>query len=62
MCNYIQWNPANKKWTLHNYYIRTIDSLKETLVSGDSKDTAIKISPDEFKRRDNFVDAMSIGI
>src|ERR1035437_4806524 len=61
MSDYIQWNAVKKKWTIHNYYIRTIDSLKEKLVRGDVLDTTLNIGPDEFKRRDNFVDAMSIG-
>jgi lipopolysaccharide export system permease protein len=61
MCDFVQWDSVKKKWTMHNYYIRTIDSLKETLVGGTIKDTAIKMSPDDFKHRDNFVDAMSIG-
>ncbi len=61
MSDYIQWNAVKKKWTVHNYYIRTIDSLKEKLVRGDVLDTTLNIGPDEFKRRDNFVDAMSIG-
>jgi len=61
MCDIVQWDSVHKKWTIHNYYIRTIDSLKETLVGGTIKDTAIKMNPDDFKHRDNFVDAMSIG-
>ena len=62
MSEYIQWDSVKNKWSIRNYYIRTIDSLKETLVKGDKLDTIIKnINPEEFKRRDNFVDAMSIG-
>jgi lipopolysaccharide export system permease protein len=61
MSDYIQWNQVKKKWTIHNYYIRTIDGLKEKLVRADVLDTTLNISPDEFKRRDNYVDGMSIG-
>jgi lipopolysaccharide export system permease protein len=61
MADHITWDSTKNKWTIYNYYIRSIDNLKETLVKGDKIDTTLNINPDEFKRRDNFVDAMSVG-
>ena len=56
------WNKENEKWTIRDYYIRDIDSLgRETLSSGASIDTTINLHPSEFKRRDNFIETLSIA-
>ena len=55
------WNKEQKKWTIRNYYIRDIDSQgNESLRVGASLDTTINLHPDEFKRRANFIETMSI--
>ena len=55
------WNKEQEKWTIKNYYIRDIDSIGfETLHTGASIDTTINLHPDEFKRRANFIETMSI--
>lgn len=61
MSDYIKWDSIKNKWTIYNYYIRNIDGLKETIVKGNQIDTTLKIHPDEFKRRENFVETMSLG-
>lgn len=61
MADYIQWDSIRNKWTIRNYYIRKIDGLKESIIRGDKIDTTLNLRPEEFKRRDNFVEAMSIG-
>ena len=56
------WNREQEKWTVGNYYIRDIDSLgNETLQSGVSIDTTVNLHPSEFKRRNNFMETMSIA-
>lgn len=56
------WDKDKEKWTIRNYYIRDIDSVgNETLRVGASIDTTINLNPSEFKRRDNFVETMSIS-
>jgi lipopolysaccharide export system permease protein len=56
------WNKEKEKWTILNYFVRDIDSLgNETLSSGTSIDTTINLHPDEFKRRDNFVEQMNMA-
>jgi lipopolysaccharide export system permease protein len=56
------WNKEKEKWQIKNYYIRDIDSVgHETLTVGASIDTTIHLHPSEFKRRDNFVETMSIA-
>ena len=60
MSDFIKWDSVSNKWQLNNYYIRNINGTKETLIKGYQKDTVVNIDPKEFKRRDNFVEAMSI--
>ena len=56
------WNKEKEKWTIRDYYIRDIDSLgNEILSTGASIDTTINLHPSEFKRRDNFIETMSIA-
>jgi lipopolysaccharide export system permease protein len=61
MAEYIKWDSIKGKWTAYNCYIRNISGMKETIITKDKIDTTLNLSPEEFKRRDNFVDAMSIG-
>ena len=60
MSDYIKWDSATDKWTIRNYYIRDIDSMKETVTSGRRIDTTLAIQPEDFKRRENFMETMSI--
>ena len=55
----ITWDSVNTKWNIHNYSIRTIDSLKETMTKGDLKDTTLDMSPRDFEIYDNLFTAMS---
>lgn len=44
----ITWDSIKESWRIDNYYIRTIDSLKETLKKGPKLDTVIDLRPEEF--------------
>jgi lipopolysaccharide export system permease protein len=55
----ITWDSVHVKWKIHNYSIRTIDSLKETMTKGDLKDTTLDMSPKDFEIYDNLFTAMS---
>jgi lipopolysaccharide export system permease protein len=61
IAEYIKWDSVKNKWNLHNYYVREINGTKETIHTGLSKDTTLSIKPVDFKRRDNFVETMSIS-
>ncbi len=61
MADYIKWDSTRNKWLINNYYIRNMDGLNESVKRGEKIDTTLNLKPDEFKRRDNFVEAMSIG-
>jgi lipopolysaccharide export system permease protein len=61
MADNIQWDSIHNKWAIKNYYIRKMDGLKESITKGDKIDTTLNLKPEEFRRRENFVEAMSIG-
>jgi len=54
----IQWDSISGKWKIHNYYLRTIHGMSETISSGKEMDTTLNLKPTNFKRRMNIVDAM----
>ena len=60
MADQIRWDTATNKWSARRYYIRTIDGLNETIEEGMSIDTTLNMSPDDFKRRLNIVETMSL--
>jgi len=59
MADYIQYDTLNKTWSIRNYWIREINGLSETITSGERLDTLLNMTPDEFKRRSNVVEAMT---
>ncbi len=56
----IAWDSVKMKWTIYNYSIRTVDSLKETMTQGASKDTTLDIRPKDFEIYDNLYSAMNM--
>ena len=58
VCDYIQWDSVKTKWVIHNYYERFIDNEKQRFIKGNKKDTIINLSPEDFSRRENFIEAM----
>ena len=61
MADRVAWDSIKHKWRAYNVYIRDINGMREKLTKKDHVDTTFHIGPEEFKRRDNFVDAMSLG-
>lgn len=57
----ITWDSTDNHWQIHNYSIRVIDSLKETMIKGSKKDTVLDMSPQDFEVTDNIFEAMSLG-
>jgi len=43
----ITWDSAYN-WTINNYMIRNFDGMKETIITGDKKDTVLTITPSDF--------------
>jgi lipopolysaccharide export system permease protein len=59
MAESIRYDSINKTWKLQNWWRRDVDGLKIELSSGASIDSALNLSPDEFNRNDNVVEAMT---
>jgi lipopolysaccharide export system permease protein len=57
----IRWDSIKSKWHIRNYYIRNFHNESQTLTQGREIDTTINLSPLEFRRRDNAVEAMNLG-
>ncbi|MBP1669044.1 MAG: hypothetical protein H6Q21_1410, partial [Bacteroidetes bacterium] len=60
MSKEVHWDSTTNKWRVRDYMIRNFDGEKQILITGKSIDTAMNISPEEFKRRDNAVEAMNL--
>lgn len=52
------WDSTGEKWMLTNYFIRTLDGMKEKVTTGAKLDTALNFFPTEFGTRENIVEAM----
>jgi len=59
MADQISWDSTKNTWAMRRYYSRDIMGMKETIRDGNSKDTAIILTPADFERRLNAVEAMS---
>jgi len=56
--NQITWDSIAGKWSIHNYYIRHIAGMHETIEHGDKLDTVLNLHPSDFRRRVNIIEAM----
>lgn len=57
--NVVKWDSTKNTWLLQNYFIRTFNGDKETLISGISKDTIFNFSPADFNRRITYIEMMN---
>lgn len=57
----IRWDSVNSKWQIRNYYIRDFEGDRQRIREGGTIDTTLKLTPAEFRRRDNAVEAMNLG-
>lgn len=57
--SYIKWDTTKSKWTINNYMIRDINGLDETITTGRKIDTILNILPEDFARRDSYVETMN---
>lgn len=56
----ILWDSVKFKWKLENYSTRKINGLKETMISGTTKDTTLDMRPLDFEIYDNLTKAMNM--
>ncbi|MBN2274504.1 MAG: LptF/LptG family permease [Bacteroidales bacterium] len=56
----IRWDSTTRKWRIRDYLIRDYQGEKQIITSGRSIDTTLNITPEEFRRRENAVEAMNL--
>lgn len=56
----IVWDTTKNKWNIRNYFIRNYNGEKQSIISGRLTDTTINMYPQEFKRRKEAVQAMTL--
>lgn len=54
----IQWDSTANKWTIENYFIRTINGMEEHIERGVRKDTVLDFEPKDFRVRTSAIEAM----
>jgi lipopolysaccharide export system permease protein len=57
----IGWDSVKNKWHIRNYYIREFQNENQLVIQGRDLDTTLNLHPEEFRRRDNAVEAMNLG-
>jgi lipopolysaccharide export system permease protein len=57
----IRWDSVSSKWKIRNYYIRDYYENKQIIKQGFELDTTLNMTPDEFRRRENAVEAMNLS-
>lgn len=57
----IKWDSTIGKWKTGRYFIRNIQENGDQIIKGNSLDTSLSITPEDFARRDNVVEAMTIN-
>jgi lipopolysaccharide export system permease protein len=58
--DYVKWDREKKKWTIHNYNIRTIDGYTEKITTGAQIDTALNMVPEDYQVVDKIVETMTL--
>jgi lipopolysaccharide export system permease protein len=61
MADYVKWDTTTKKWTVHDYYIRNIDSgYKDSIQRGQKIDTSLSMNPSDLAQRTDIVETMGM--
>lgn len=58
IADFIRWDTTKKEWTIQNYYERILDNGNETIRSGLSKDTTLRMLPEDFTKRNSVVEML----
>lgn len=57
IADYVRWDSLINKWSIQNYFERTISGFEENIKTGMVKDTSLNILPKAFKTRKSEVEA-----
>jgi lipopolysaccharide export system permease protein len=60
MSDYARWDTTKNKWVVQNYYIRNYKSEGQEVISGNSIDTTVFITPKDFTMRMTVVETMNL--
>lgn len=58
--DYVRWDSTIHKWSIQNYYERSINGVKETVNSGLVKDTVLPVLPKDFETRESEVESYNL--
>lgn len=58
--DFIKWDREKKKWTIHEYYIRTIEGNTEKITRGSAIDTVLNMVPEDYQVVENIVETMAL--
>lgn len=58
--DYARWDSTKNKWSVQNYYIRNYKTEGEVVLTGNTIDTSIFITPKDFSMRLNVVETMNL--
>lgn len=59
--DFIKWDSLKNQWHLDNYWTRQIDGLNEKLNYLTNLDTSLNITPNDFTKRTNIIQALDIN-
>lgn len=56
----IRWDSTTSKWKIRDYFIRDYVGETQIITHGTEIDTTLNVTPEEFSRRENAVEAMNL--
>ncbi len=60
MADHIKWDSLEQKWIVRNYHIRTIDGMKETVITGAEMDTTFRnFDPADYSKRVTLIETLN---
>jgi lipopolysaccharide export system permease protein len=59
IADYASYDSEKKVWQLNNYFIRDLSDSAEIIRTGTKLDTAVNLSAEELKQRDNVITSMN---
>jgi len=59
--DFARWDSLKAKWSIENYFVRTIDGMKERIRSGKQFDTVINLKPSDFLENIHNIQIMNFS-
>jgi len=58
--SYIKWDSVKRRWKIFDYSVRYVNGLKEKMIYGREKDTALDFTPKDFEHNTTFKETMNM--